>query len=37
MAGEAAAGATKAEAMYRPERFGLGTISRLTSKPADIP
>jgi uncharacterized protein YfaS (alpha-2-macroglobulin family) len=37
MAGEAAAGATKAEAMYRPERFGLGTISRLTSKPADVP
>ncbi len=33
MAGDATAGATKAEAMYRPERFGLGTISRLSSKP----
>ena len=37
VAGEAAAGATKAEAMYRPERFGLGMISRLSSKPAQTP
>lgn len=37
MAGEAKAGATKAEAMYRPERFGLGEISRLTSQPAGTP
>lgn len=37
VAGEAAAAATKAEAMYRPERFGLGTISRLSSKPAQTP
>ena len=36
-AGEAAAGATKAEAMYRPDRFGLGTIDRLSSKPANTP
>ncbi|MFM8808072.1 MAG: hypothetical protein ACKOJB_04030, partial [Chthoniobacterales bacterium] len=34
VAGKATAGATKAEAMYRPERFGLGTIGRLTSAPA---
>ncbi|MBU3664966.1 MAG: hypothetical protein FGM15_03690 [Chthoniobacterales bacterium] len=37
MAGEATAGATKAESMYRPERFGLGEISRLTSLPAGTP
>lgn len=37
MAGEAMAGATKAEAMYRPERFGLGEISRMTSQPAGTP
>ncbi|MFZ4483301.1 MAG: alpha-2-macroglobulin family protein [Chthoniobacterales bacterium] len=37
MAGEAAAGATKAEAMYRPERFGSGAISHLTSQPANTP
>ncbi len=37
VAGEAAAGATKAEAMYRPDRFGLGTIDRLSSKPANTP
>lgn len=35
MAGEATAAATKAEAMYRPERFGLGAINRLTSKSAE--
>jgi len=34
VAGKATAGATKAEAMYRPEKFGLGTIGRLTSQPA---
>lgn len=33
MAGEATAAATKAEAMYRPERFGLGAINRLSSRP----
>ena len=33
MAGQATAGATKAEAMYRPDRFGLGTIARLESRP----
>ena len=37
MAGEVTAGATKAEAMYRPERFGLGEIGRLTSRPAASP
>lgn len=37
MAGEATAAATKAEAMYRPERFGLGTIHRLAAKPAQAP
>jgi len=34
VAGRAAAGATKVEAMYRPERFGLGTIDRLKTEPA---
>lgn len=34
VAGEATAGATRAEAMYRPERFGLGTTARLSSEPA---
>jgi uncharacterized protein YfaS (alpha-2-macroglobulin family) len=33
VAGQATAGATKAEAMYRPDRFGLGTIARLESRP----
>jgi len=33
MAGESTAAATKAEAMYRPDRFGLGTIARLNSRP----
>jgi uncharacterized protein YfaS (alpha-2-macroglobulin family) len=37
VAGTAAAGATKAEAMYRPEKFGLGTIDRLGSAPAITP
>jgi uncharacterized protein YfaS (alpha-2-macroglobulin family) len=37
VAGKAAAGATKAEAMYRPEKFGLGTIDRLSSAPAIAP
>lgn len=37
VAGTAAAGATKAEAMYRPEKFGLGTIDRLGSAPAIAP
>jgi uncharacterized protein YfaS (alpha-2-macroglobulin family) len=37
VAGKAAAGATKAEAMYRPERFGLGTIDRLASEPVSTP
>ncbi len=37
MAGDAMAGATKAEAMYRPDRFGLGTIDKLSSKPATTP
>jgi uncharacterized protein YfaS (alpha-2-macroglobulin family) len=35
MAGEASAGATKVETMYRPERFGLGEIQTLTSQPAN--
>jgi len=34
VAGQAAAGATKVEAMYRPDRFGLGAIDRLKSEPA---
>jgi uncharacterized protein YfaS (alpha-2-macroglobulin family) len=34
MAGQATAAATKAESMYRPDRFGLGTIQHLTSRPA---
>lgn len=33
-AGEATAGATKAEEMYRPERFGLGETHYLVSEPA---
>lgn len=33
-AGEAVAGATKAEAMYRPERFGLGDAAQLSAQPA---
>ncbi|MEX1045002.1 MAG: MG2 domain-containing protein [Chthoniobacterales bacterium] len=33
VAGQATAGATKAEAMYRPDRFGLGTIAQLESRP----
>lgn len=37
MAGDAKAAATKAEAMYRPERFGLGEISLLSSQPAGTP
>jgi uncharacterized protein YfaS (alpha-2-macroglobulin family) len=37
VAGEATAAATKAEAMYRPERFGLGETSRLTSRAATGP
>ncbi|MBJ7258231.1 MAG: hypothetical protein JHD33_01740, partial [Chthoniobacterales bacterium] len=37
VAGKAAAGATKAGAMYRPEKFGLGTIDRLSSRPASTP
>jgi uncharacterized protein YfaS (alpha-2-macroglobulin family) len=36
-AGEATAAATKVEAMYRPERFGLGTIARLVSQAATTP
>ena len=34
MAGNVLAGATKAEEMYRPERFGLGETVRITSVPA---
>lgn len=37
LAGEATAPAPKAEAMYRPERFGLGTVERLTSQAAQQP
>ena len=37
VAGDSTAGATKAEAMYRPERFGLGAIDRLSSHPAATP
>ncbi len=37
MAGDSTAAATKAEAMYRPERFGLGETSRLASRPAQVP
>lgn len=37
MAGEAAAAATRAEAMYRPELFGLAEISHLSSQPAEAP
>jgi uncharacterized protein YfaS (alpha-2-macroglobulin family) len=35
MAGEATAGAPKAECMYRPERFGLGLKQSLKAKPAN--
>ncbi|NDG64647.1 MAG: hypothetical protein EBY29_14460, partial [Planctomycetes bacterium] len=35
MAGEAMAGAPKAECMYRPERFGLGLKQSLKAKPAN--
>jgi uncharacterized protein YfaS (alpha-2-macroglobulin family) len=34
MAGTVHAGPTKAEEMYRPERFGLGATTTLTSQPA---
>jgi uncharacterized protein YfaS (alpha-2-macroglobulin family) len=34
MAGTVLAGPTKAEEMYRPERFGLGATATLTSHPA---
>jgi hypothetical protein len=34
MAGTVHAGPTKAEEMYRPERFGLGETVTLTSQPA---
>lgn len=37
MAGEATAAAPRAEAMYRPELFGLGEITHLTSQPAKAP
>jgi len=32
-AGQATAGPTKVEEMYRPERFGLGEPTALASKP----
>jgi uncharacterized protein YfaS (alpha-2-macroglobulin family) len=35
MAGTATAPATKVEEMYRPERFGLGTLEKISSSPAD--
>jgi uncharacterized protein YfaS (alpha-2-macroglobulin family) len=35
-AGTVIAGPTKAEEMYRPERFGLGESARMTSVPADV-
>ncbi len=34
-AGTAMAGSTKAEEMYRPERFGLSETMRVSSRPAD--
>ena len=33
-AGTAAAPSTKAEEMYRPDRFGLGALENISSKPA---
>ncbi len=36
-AGEACAAATNVGEMYRPERFGLGTLERISSVPATVP